>query len=268
MEKTKIIVCGAAGKMGTLITELARRKSDEFELIAGIEEKGHPLAGKETLSGVPVTGSAEEVITGSEVVIDFSVPDAAVKCLDVCVRKKAPFVTGTTGFALEHCSAMKSASLKIPVFRSPNMSYCVNLFFEIVKYAAVLLKEYETEISEIHHRFKKDAPSGTAKKIAEIICSVSKRNPDQVIKYGREGISGARPAGEIGMHSLRMGDVVGEHYVYFAGKGEIIELTHRCYNRESFALGALKAAQFIKNKPAGMYAMENLIKEELKKIDQ
>jgi 4-hydroxy-tetrahydrodipicolinate reductase len=260
MKKTDIVVCGAEGKMGSLIIQLAQQDSEEFTVKAGIESKGHPLVGSKSPSGVDITDEAERVITGEEVVIDFSVPDAAMEHLDICTGKKSPFVTGITGFNKEQSALLKKASAEIPVFFAPNMSFGVNLFFEIVRYAAGVLKEYEIEISEIHHRFKKDAPSGTAKRIADIICSVSDRKPEGVIKYGRKGISGVRPADEIGMHSLRMGDVVGEHYVYFGGKGEIIELAHRCYNRESFALGALKAASFIRNKPAGMYSMENLIK--------
>ncbi len=261
MEKTKIVVCGAAGKMGALIIQLAQQRSDEFIVKAGVESKGHPLAGKKNSFGVGITDNVDEAISGDEVVIDFSIPDASMEYLGICVAKKVPFVTGITGFTSEQVSEMRKAASQMPVFFAPNMSFGVNLFFEVVKFTAGLLGEYETEISEIHHRFKKDAPSGTAKKIADIICSASGRNPENVIKYGREGISGTRPAEEIGMHSLRMGDVVGEHYVYFGGKGEIIELSHRCYNRESFALGALKAAGFIRNKPAGMYGMQDLIKE-------
>lgn len=259
-QKTAIIVCGAAGRMGSLITELALRDGG-FDIKAGIEIAGHPLAGKKSPAGVDITDNADAVITGNEVVIDFSAPEAAVRYLNICMGKKSPFVTGTTGLNPEQYFLIKKAAGTMPVFYAPNMSIGVNLFFEIVKSAAGLLKEYEVEISEIHHRFKKDAPSGTAKKIADIICSASGRDVSKVIRYGREGIAGERTCAEIGMHSLRMGDVVGEHYVYFGGEGELVELSHRCYNRASFALGALKAARFIRNKPAGLYNMENLIKE-------
>ncbi len=264
MEKTKIVVCGAAGKMGSLIIQLAQQRSDEFIIKAGVEVNGHPLIGRKSAEGVGITDRIDNLISGDEVVIDFSVAEASIKHLEICADRKSPFVTGITGFTSEQVSAMRNVSSRIPVFFAPNMSFGVNLFFEIVKCAAELLGEYETEITEIHHHFKKDAPSGTAKKIADIICSVSGRNPESVLKYGRGGISGTRPAEEIGIHSLRMGDVVGEHYVYFGGKGEIIEIAHRCYNRESFALGALKAASFIRNKPAGMYSMEDLIRETVK----
>ena len=247
--------------MGSLIIQLAQQKSDECIVKAGVEGKGPPLVGRQSSTGISITDKGDEVINGGEVVIDFSVPDASMKYLKICTTTGSPFVTGITGFTAEQMDEIQKASLKIPVFYAPNMSVGVNLFFEIIRFAVKLLREYETEIMEIHHRFKKDAPSGTAKKISDIICSVSGRKPDEVVRYGRQGITGTRTQDEIGMHSLRMGDVVGEHYVYFAGKGEIIEVAHRCYNRESFALGALKAAGFIKNKPADMYDMEDLIKE-------
>ncbi len=249
--------------MGALIIELAHQRKDEFVIKAGVEIKGHPLIGKKSFTGIDITDNADDVISGKEVVIDFSVPDATIKYLDICSRRKAPFVTGTTGLSPEQYSAIRKTAGVIPVFTAPNMSLGVNLFFEIVKFAAGILKEYEVEISEIHHHFKKDAPSGTAGKIAEMICSASGKDPRETIRYGRAGMVGARPSGEIGMHSLRLGDVVGEHYVYFGGKGEVMELAHRCYNRESFALGALKAAMFISDKPAGMYSMEDLIREVL-----
>ncbi|MCM8829866.1 MAG: 4-hydroxy-tetrahydrodipicolinate reductase [Candidatus Omnitrophica bacterium] len=260
-EKTKIIVCGAAGKMGSLIIKLAIENKDKFEVKSGIEYKGHPIAGKLNQQGIPISDSLSDVISGDEVVIDFSTPDSAIKHLEICIDKNIPFVTGVTGFSNDQMMSLKKASSYIPVFYSPNMSIGVNLFFEIIRFSADLLKEYEIEISEVHHNLKKDAPSGTAKKIADIICQVSRRDVEKVVKYGREGITGARTFEEIGIHSLRLGDIVGEHYVYFGGKGEIIELSHRCYNREAFASGALKAASFLKNKPAGFYNMQNLIEE-------
>ena len=256
----KIIVCGAAGRMGSLIIQLAIGQKDRYTVKAGIEFKGHPLIGKVNVLGIPILDNLSTAIEGDEVVIDFSTPGSAMEHLSLCRNKKVPFVTGVTGFTPEQTEALKQASSSIPVFFSPNMSIGVNLFFEIIRFSAGLLKEYEVEISEVHHSLKKDAPSGTAKKIADIICQVLTRDAEKVMKYGREGITGIRKFEEIGMHSLRLGDIVGEHYVYFGGKGEIIEISHRCYNRESFALGALKAASFIKNKPAGFYTMEDLIK--------
>ncbi|HOL21629.1 MAG TPA: 4-hydroxy-tetrahydrodipicolinate reductase [bacterium] len=258
-QKIKIIVCGAAGKMGSLIIQLALAQKENFIVKAGIEHKGHHLIGKTNSFGVPVSDKIEDILSGDEVVIDFSTPESVIQHLAFCVGKKVPFVTGVTGFSKEQMLSLEKASSSIPVFFSPNMSTGVNLFFEIVRFSAGLLKEYEIEISEVHHSLKKDAPSGTAKNIADIICQVLKRDTKKVLRYGREGITGARPSEEIGMHSIRMGDIVGEHYVYFGGKGEVIEIAHRCYNREAFASGALKAASFIVNKPAGFYSMKHMI---------
>jgi len=141
------------------------------------------------------------------------------------------------------------------------MSLGVNLFLKIIEFSSSLFKNYEVEIKEIHHHFKKDAPSGTAKKIAEIICEKTGRNFEEDIKYGRNGLTGERKFKEIGIHSLRLGDIVGEHYVYWGGKGEVIEFSHRCYNRENFAEGALVAAEFLSKKGKGFYTMDDLLKE-------
>lgn len=137
------------------------------------------------------------------------------------------------------------------------------MFFEIVKYATKLLKGYEIEITEVHHHFKKDAPSGTAKKIAEIICEVLGRDKNKVLKYGREGITGPRNPEEIGIHAIRIGDIVGYHTVYYGATGEVIEISHKCHNREAFASGAIKAAIYLSGKEKGFYGMEDLIKEEI-----
>lgn len=260
-KKTTVIVSGAAGKMGSLIIQLALEQKENFTVKAGIEHKNHLLIGKVNQFGIPIFDTIEGVVEDKDVVIDFSMPEITIKNLKICVDKKVPFVTGVTGFDSGQISLLKDASLTIPVFFAPNMSIGVNLFFEIIKFSAGLLKDYDVEISEIHHNLKKDAPSGTAKKIADIISYALKRDSQKILKYGREGLTGARTVEEIGMHSLRLGDIVGEHSVYFGGKGEVIELSHRCYNREAFASGALKAASFISNKPAGFYSMEHLIEE-------
>lgn len=261
-QKTEIVVCGAAGKMGSLIIQLAVAQKDRFIVKAGVEYKGHPLTGKVNQLGVFISDSLENVLKRDMVVIDFSTPEGVMEHLKVSLDKKIPFVTGVTGFSNAQMSLLREASSSISVFYSPNMSIGVNLFFEIIKFSAHILREYDVEISEIHHNLKKDAPSGTAKKIANIICQIFNREPDRVIRYGREGI-GVRSTEEIGVHSLRLGDIVGEHYVYFGGKGEVIEISHRCYNREAFAAGALRAASYIKDKSTGFYSMEDLIKEEI-----
>ncbi len=263
MGKTSIVVCGAGGKMGSLIINLAQNSTD-FEIKAGIEANIE-LTQKISLSGIKTGSDLSCVLSPGDIVIDFTQPDATEKFVDICKGKKNPIVVGTTGLNKTFHKKMVDISNSIPIFFAPNMSFGVNLFFEIIRFASSLLEDYEVEVSEIHHHFKKDAPSGTAKKIAEIICESSGRRFDEVVKYGRKGIDNMRSKEEIGVHSLRLGDIVGEHYVYFGGKGEIMEFVHRCYNRESFAWGALQAAQFIKDKKPALYNMQDLIKEQLKK---
>lgn len=260
MEKINLIICGAGGRMGNLLIELALKDND-FYLKGGIENKNHPLTGKE-VKGIKIYDKIEEILEKNDVVVDFTTPSATISFLEVVKEKKGKMVIGTTGFTKEQIEKINETSKYIPIFLSPNMSIGVNLFFEIIKYAAGLLKNYEIEIEEIHHHFKKDAPSGTAKKIAEIVCKERNLKLEEVIKYGRSGIIGERKFEEIGMHSLRLGDIVGEHYVYFGGQGEIIEVSHRCYNREAFASGALKVAKYINKKGPGLYEMNDFIKEE------
>ena len=261
MKKTKIIICGARGRMGSLIFKLAREKKN-FEICGIVENKEHPEIGKE-INGFTLSDNLSKIAKGKEVVIDFTVPSATMEFLKICKKKGNPIVIGTTGFSERQLNQIKKAGEKIPVFLSPNMSIGVNLFFKIIEYASGLLKNYETEITEIHHHFKKDAPSGTARKIASIICKKTGRNFDKVMKYGRKGLTGERSSEEIGVHSLRIGDITGEHYVYWGGKGEIIEISHRCYNREIFAEGALIAAEFLSGKRKKFYTMDELLKEVL-----
>ncbi|MFN4226566.1 MAG: 4-hydroxy-tetrahydrodipicolinate reductase [Candidatus Ratteibacteria bacterium] len=262
MEKINLIVCGACGRMGSLITELALKDNDFF-IKGGIEVKGHPLIGKEIKKGIKVFDNLEKLIEKNDMIIDFTVPEATMSFLEIIKEKKGKIVIGTTGFKEEQVLKIKEIAKSVPIFLSPNMSIGVNLFFEIIRYATKILKNYEIEIEEIHHHFKKDAPSGTAKKIAEIICKERNLEMKEVLTYGRKGITGERKFNEIGIHSLRIGDIVGEHTVFYGGIGEIIEISHKCYNREVFASGALKVAKFLHKKDEGFYSMENFIKEEV-----
>ena len=258
-EKIRLLICGAGGRMGSLIIQLASGEK-KFIIAGAVEQKGHPLVRKEIEPNLIISDDLQKLSTGKEVIIDFTTPDSTLEFLKVAVQKKNSFVIGTTGFSGEQMGIIKKSAKEIPILLSPNMSLGVNCFFEIIRSAAKLLKEYEIEILETHHHLKKDAPSGTAKKMADIICDVLKRDTEQVLKFGRNGFTGKRKQDEIGMHSLRIGDIVGEHTVFFGGKGEIIEISHRCYNREIFASGALKAAQFIYKRPPGFYTMKDVIK--------
>lgn len=259
-EKIKIIVCGCCGKMGSLILQLALKKS-EFDVVSVIEKKGHPDIGKEVFPGIIIKDDLEKVAEGKEVIIDFTSPVSTIDFLKIAEEKENPVVIGTTGFTKEQIDFIKETSKKIPILISPNMSFGVNYLFEIINFAAKLLKKYEVEIIETHHHNKKDAPSGTAKKISEIICNIYGKNPEKVLKYGRKGFTGEREKDEIGIHSIRIGNVVGEHTVLFGGEGEIIEISHRCFDRSAFAIGALESAKFIYRKKPGLYSIKEVIND-------
>ena len=222
--------------MGGLITRLIAENKN-FSLVGAVEKIDHLELGKE-IEGIEIICDLAKVIGESDVVIEFATPSATLKHLAICGKKNVPVVIGTTGFSQEEIGEIRTISEKIPVLLSPNMSLGVNLLFKLVKEAATILKNYEVEIVETHHNKKKDAPSGTAKKIAEIV-------------------------GDVPIHSLRFGNVIGEHRVIFAGKSERLELFHRAENRETFARGALKAAAFIVNQNPGLYSMENLLNDEI-----
>ncbi len=261
MEKTDVIVCGAGGKMGQLVIELAKEE-ESLNLRAGVEQKSHLCTGK-NLSGLQLKGDLKDLVKHGDIVIDFTSPDATMGFIEICAAAGAAIVIGTTGFTSSQKDNIEKMAEKMPLFFAPNMSFGVNLFFQAVRFAATLLKDYDTEITEIHHRFKKDAPSGTAIELANIVSSAPGRKQPASPRFGREGVTGPRTDEEIGIHALRMGDVVGEHSVFFGGRGQVIELSHRCYNRASFAEGAVKAAVFMRNKGNGFYGMQDMIKEVL-----
>ncbi len=233
--------------MGCLIARLIAENKN-FSLVGAVEKIDHPELGKK-IEGIEIISDLAKVIGESDVVIEFTTPAATLMHLTVCEKKNVPAVIGTTGFSQEEIDEIRTISEKIPVLLSPNMSLGVNLLFKLVKEAATILKDYEVEIVETHHNKKKDAPSGTAKKIAEIIAESKNVDLEKRVEYGH-----------IPIHSLRFGNVVGEHRVIFAGKSERLELFHRAEDRETFARGALKAAAFIVNQQPGLYSMEDILK--------
>lgn len=240
---TRILLVGAAGRMGQAI-QRAAEGNDTFE-IAGKLERGDTI------------GSS---IDACDAVIDFSHADATTDVCAAAARTKKPLVIGTTGHAASQLVAIKNASEKIPLILASNFSVGVNTLFWLTRKAAELLgRDFDLEIVETHHRWKKDAPSGTAKRLAEILCEARKLSYEKDVAHGREGMIGERPDAEIGMHSIRAGDVVGEHTVIFASKGERLELTHKAASRETFAIGALRAAQWLVRKPSGLYDMEDVL---------
>jgi 4-hydroxy-tetrahydrodipicolinate reductase len=219
-----------------------------------------PSAEIEITAGLDLGDDIAKQIQNCDVVIDFSHPSASSELSRACRDAKKPAVIGTTGHSKEERASIEALASSVPVVLSPNFSVGVNALFWLTRRAARMLGEdFDLEITEMHHRLKKDAPSGTAKKLAEILCEVRDLDYGKNVRHGREGLVGERPANEIGVHSIRGGDVVGDHTVTFAGAGERLELSHKAASRETFALGALRAARWIIDKPPGLYSMEDVL---------
>ncbi len=261
--KTIIAVNGACGRMGQRIVQLAH-EDHELKLGAALDAPGHPHQRKDIgeIAGLGPLGVVvrneipiEERI---DVAIDFSIPEASLDLLKTCVDRKIPIVIGTTGFSAEQKAEVEAAAHYTAVLQSPNLSLVVNVLFKLVREAAVALKErgFDAEIIERHHRYKKDSPSGTALQFAKIIQETWGGHP---LRHGREGLVGERPAQEIGMHAVRAGDNVGEHTILFSTLGETMELVHKGHTRDAYVRGALQAAKFLANRPAGRYTMADVL---------
>ncbi len=262
----KVVVTGAAGRMGSRIINVLSG-SEGIRLAAAIERKGSPLLGQDAggPAGIPPTGimitdNIGEALKAADVLIDFTVPESSLEHIRVCAENRRPIVIGTTGFSKEALEQIKKAAGSIPCILSPNMSIGVNLSFKILaEVAKALGDDYDVEIVEAHHRMKKDAPSGTAIKMAQVLAQALNRNLDEVGVYARKGMIGERSKKEIGIQTVRAGDIVGEHTVFFAGKGERIEITHRAHSRDTFAAGAVRAAKWVVGKKPGMYDMQDVL---------
>jgi 4-hydroxy-tetrahydrodipicolinate reductase len=255
----KIVVCGAAGRMGKAILSVIDQEEDF--LLGAVIDKVSVNADPRQLEGVTITNAMVSAIVNGEVVIDFSSPSGTLAILQEAVSQKKPMVIGTTGFTQEEKEVITAASKKIPIVLSPNMSVGVNVIFKLLADVASVLggDGYDVEIVEMHHRQKKDAPSGTALRMGEVIASARGTTLPEVGRFSRHGIIGERPNGEIGIQSLRGGDVVGEHTVYFVGDGERIEIAHRAHSRKHFARGALIAAQWVVKQKPGLYDMMDVL---------
>jgi 4-hydroxy-tetrahydrodipicolinate reductase len=254
----KVIVCGACGRMGGKIIDILSQ-DNEVELVGAIEAKGHKALGTQVTPKVKVSENLEKVIDKAEVIIDFTNPKVSLENLEVASRFKKAMVIGTTGHTEEQKKLVLEKAKTIPLLMAPNMSLGVNLLFKLAEDVVKVLKGYDIEIIEAHHNRKKDAPSGTAQKLAENIAQVLKLNLKEVGIYGRKGMVGPRKTQEIGIHAVRAGDIVGEHTVIFAGMGERLELTHRAHSRDCFARGAVEGAKWISRQPAGFYDMQDLL---------
>jgi len=254
----KVVVAGAGGKMGqALIEGVLADKS--LALVATLDAKGSPAVGTR-VGGVKVGSDVGKAIAAGDVLIDFTRPEGTIAHLEACAQLGKAIVIGTTGFPDSLKSAILQAGRKIPIAMSPNFAVGVNAVFKLAGVAAGILGDgYDVEIVEAHHRQKVDAPSGTALKLGEIVASALKRNLKKEAKHGREGDTGERPAKQIGFHAIRGGDIVGEHTVIFAGPGERVEVTIRSQSRMTYALGALRAAKFLRGRKAGLYDMNDVL---------
>jgi 4-hydroxy-tetrahydrodipicolinate reductase len=263
----KVIVCGGCGKMGSKVAQLIYQNKD-MGLIGIIESPSHPDKGKNWgmsvglgKTGVIITDNLEEIIQKADQIVEFTNPKVSLQHLEIISKYKKAMIVGTTGFSPEDIERISKLAQDVPFLFSPNMSLGVNLLFKLAaETAAALGDDYDIEIVEAHHRFKKDAPSGTAKKLAQEIAKAKEVNLDEVAIYGREGIIGERKKGEIGIHSIRSGDITGEHTVMFTALGERLELTHKAHSRDTFAYGTIQAIKFMDGKPAGFYEMKDVLK--------
>jgi len=262
-----VVVAGAAGRMGTRLVALLQDER-ELRLVAALEAPGHSALGKDAgeVAGVPrlsipITADAGDALKADRILIEFSIPEASLAHLRLVADHGGRAVIGTTGFSPAHKEEIERLAKRVPIFVSPNMSVAVNVAFRVLADIARLLgDDYDVEITETHHRFKKDAPSGTALKMAEVVAQALGRDLATAAVYGRHGLPGERTQKEIGVLSLRSGDVVGEHTVSFGALGERLELTHRSHSRDTFARGALRAARFIATAPPGFYSMLDVLR--------
>ena len=240
---TKVIISGSKGRMGQALARCAAA-----------------IRGIEVVAQIDLADNLADTIEKADVLIDFTFHETTVGFAELCAKHGKAMVIGTTGHSDDERRALLDIAKRIPVVWASNFSTGVNTLFWLTRKAAEILgPAYDLEVVEMHHRFKKDAPSGTARSLAEILSEVRHEQLSDVIRHGREGVVGERTAVEIGMHSIRGGDVVGDHTVMFATLGERVELTHKASSRDTFANGALRAAQWLIGKKPGVYDMQDVL---------
>ncbi len=261
-----VVVAGAAGRMGTRIVACLR-DAPELRLVAALEAPAHPALGHDAGEvagvgrlGVAVGADPPAALTRDRLLIEFSTPEASLEHLRLVARAGARAVIGTTGFSPAQRLEIGDLAKRAAILVSPSMSVAVNVAFTLLAtMARALGDDYDVEITETHHRFKKDAPSGTALRMAEVVAEALGRDLGAVAVYGRQGLPGERTKHEIGILSVRSGDVAGEHTVSFGALGERLELTHRAHSRDTYARGALRAARWVAERPPGLYSMLHVL---------
>jgi len=265
MNKIKIAIVGASGRMGRMLIE-ATLKDEGVQLVSAIDQPGTSAIGKDAgeLVGMPcgvlVTTDVEAGIAKADCLIDFTRPEGTLDHLDVCQRHKVAMVIGTTGFDEESKQVIAEVAKQIPVVFAPNLSVGVNVVFKLLDTASRILAEgYDVEIVEAHHKLKIDAPSGTALRMGEVVAQALGRDLKQCAVYGREGVTGERDPSTIGFATVRGGDIVGDHTVMYCGTGERVEISHKAGSRMPYALGSLRAARFLAGKPSGLFDMQDVL---------
>jgi 4-hydroxy-tetrahydrodipicolinate reductase len=262
----RAIVTGAAGRMGGRIVSLIA-ETEGIELAGAVERKGHPLVGRDVgeglglgRTGVVIEDDLAGPIDRADVVIDFTAPEVSLGHLEIAAAKGKAMVIGSTGFTAEQLGRIRESSGRVRCVLSPNMSVGVNVMLKVLAdVAGILGGDYDVEIVEAHHHLKKDAPSGTALKMAQVVAEGLGRDLEKVGVYSRKGLIGERKKDEIGIQTLRAGDIVGEHTVIFGGMGERLEFIHRAHSRDNFARGAIRAALWIADRKNGLYDMQDVL---------
>jgi len=262
----KAIVTGCAGRMGRRIVSIID-ETPGIEVCGGTDMAGGPFIGKDigeiaglATSGVAIAEHLESIIDSCDVIIDFSEPGASLEHFIQAAEAKKAIVIGTTGFDEERWKTFEAMAKSARAVIAPNMSVGVNALFRLAREAAMILgDDFDVEIVEMHHNKKADSPSGTAARLAQVVADALGRDLSLVASYGRYGQVGARPPKEIGVMTLRGGDVVGDHTLIFAGQGERLELTHKAGSRDNFAKGAVRAAMWIVKQPNGLYDMQDVL---------
>jgi 4-hydroxy-tetrahydrodipicolinate reductase len=254
----KVGITGVGGRVGSIIAELVS-KTEDIKLFACLEKKGHAIVGRE-VGGCKVTDNIKDGVSGVDVLVDFTMPEATLSNLKAVVDAGKAVVIGTTGFKENELKEIDNAAKKIPIVLSSNYSVGVNVMWKLAREATKIMKQdYDIDIIEAHHRMKKDAPSGTAMTAAKIILEEKNGDLNRDIVFGRQGRDNERPRSQVGMLSVRAGGIVGEHTIIFGSMGDKLEISHTAFSRETFAEGALKAVRFIAGKKPGLYSMSDVL---------
>lgn len=258
---TGVVVLGAAGRMGQELIAAARDQRD-LTICGAVVRAGHPAVdtpASSWLPGVLLSADLGSALLGADVLIDFTRPEVTLRALREAARAGVPAVVGTTGFTAAQRDELAAFARELPLVFAPNMSAGVNVLVKLLQVAAAALGEgFDLELMELHHRHKRDAPSGTALRLAEVLAQARGQALGEVLVTGRQG-DAPRAAGELGVLALRGGDVAGDHTVFFLGDGERLELTHRASSRRVFAQGALRAARWLRGQPPGLYGMAEVL---------